>query len=260
MAPAPLSVTSWGTAGPRVVLVHGSGTWGAATFGFAAQRPLAADHQLVVPDRRGYGASPDTARSDPHEDATDIGELLDDGAHLVGHSSGAVVALLVTAARPDRVRSLTLIEPACFQLAPRDPVVAAAIARNRAALDAVPPTIDAEELVRLNYRSAGLPVPEITERHVRATRTALAERPAWDTPIPSEAVANAPRPTLVITGTWENAADDYREHGGRPIMACARVTADLLGAELLRVPGASHWPHQERPDLVNTALSRLWRG
>jgi hypothetical protein len=36
-------------------------------------------------DRLGYGSSPDLDHSDYNVDAADIGELLGDGAHLVGH-------------------------------------------------------------------------------------------------------------------------------------------------------------------------------
>ena len=59
-------------------------------------------------NRRGYGKSPPPAiRQDFEEDAQDIAALLGDGAHLVGHSSGALGALIAAAARPEAVRSLT---------------------------------------------------------------------------------------------------------------------------------------------------------
>ena len=44
--------------------------------------------------------------------------LLADGAHLAGHSSGAVAAMLAAVLRPRAVLSLTLCEPPAFQLAP----------------------------------------------------------------------------------------------------------------------------------------------
>src|SRR5439155_11326804 len=53
-AAGPLNVVLWGS-GDRVVCVHGSLSWGA--FAFRAQRPLADTRSLVLPDRRGYGAS-----------------------------------------------------------------------------------------------------------------------------------------------------------------------------------------------------------
>jgi pimeloyl-ACP methyl ester carboxylesterase len=43
--------------------------------------------------------------------------LLGDGAHLVGHSYGALGALFAAALRPDAVRSLTLVEPPVYGLA-----------------------------------------------------------------------------------------------------------------------------------------------
>jgi pimeloyl-ACP methyl ester carboxylesterase len=42
-------------------------------------------------------------------------------------------------------------------------------------------------------------------------------------------------------------------------MACARVTAERIGARLLRVPGASHYPQVEQPDVVNAALRETFR-
>jgi pimeloyl-ACP methyl ester carboxylesterase len=125
-------VTIWDDAGadaPSVVLVHGTMTWGTACF--EAQRTLARHYRLLVMDRRGFGESPDIDRSDYEVDASDVAELLGDGAHLVGHSYGGVVAMLAAGLRPPIVRSLTLIEPSAFRLAARDPTVAAALERMR---------------------------------------------------------------------------------------------------------------------------------
>lgn len=41
---------------------------------------------------------------------------LDEPVHLVGHSYGGAVALHVARTRPERVRSLTLVEPSAFHL------------------------------------------------------------------------------------------------------------------------------------------------
>ena len=43
------------------------------------------------------------------------------GAHLVGHSYGGVAAMLAAALVPQSVKSLTLIEPGCYQAAADDP-------------------------------------------------------------------------------------------------------------------------------------------
>jgi pimeloyl-ACP methyl ester carboxylesterase len=115
----------WGD-GERVVCIHGSLSWG--TFAFRAQRPLAAARSLVLPNRRGYGASAATGRADFAVDADDVAVLLGDGAHLVGHSYGAVVALLVAARRPHAVRTLTAVEPAALSAARGDAAVEELIA------------------------------------------------------------------------------------------------------------------------------------
>jgi pimeloyl-ACP methyl ester carboxylesterase len=59
-------------------------------------------------------------------------------------------------------------------------------------------------------------------------------------------------------GTSETAPPLYRQRGGWPLMACARITAERIGARLLRVPGASHYPQTERPEAVNDALRAMF--
>jgi len=121
-----IHVTRWGSAGPRVVLVHGGiqgGEGGARSFS-AQERLAARGWQLVVPDRPGHGRSPDPGRPDDAEaDGAWVAELLEDGAHLVGHSFGGCVALAAAAQRPAAVHSLTLIEPAMAAVATHDPRV-----------------------------------------------------------------------------------------------------------------------------------------
>jgi pimeloyl-ACP methyl ester carboxylesterase len=104
-------------------------TWGAACL--EGQKSLAGGYRLLVVDRRGYGSSPDIDRSDYDVDASDVIELLGEGAHLVGHSYGGVVAMFAAGRRPEAARSLALTEPAAFRIAVEDPKVAAARAYRR---------------------------------------------------------------------------------------------------------------------------------
>src|SRR5262245_52969591 len=99
-----LFVDCWGTGTP-VVLVHGSLATGADEW--QAQRPLADEgFRLVVPDRRGYGKSPVAYGEDFLRDADEIVELMDDGAHLVGHSYGGLGVLFAAARRPEATLSV----------------------------------------------------------------------------------------------------------------------------------------------------------
>src|SRR5712691_10075338 len=105
----------------RVVLVHGSVGNGEATW--APLRSLAERFELVVPNRSGYPPNPPLDRIDFEDQVLELEPLLADGSHLVGHSYGGVIALLLAARRPDAVRSLTVNEPPAFAVARGNPEV-----------------------------------------------------------------------------------------------------------------------------------------
>jgi pimeloyl-ACP methyl ester carboxylesterase len=261
VAGPPVHVTIWNESGadaPRAVLVHGTMTWGEECF--SEQRPLAAEFALEVMDRRGFGDSPDVACSDWEVDARDVAGLLGaGGAHLVGHSYGGVVALAAAARWPAAVRSLVLIEPSALRIAEQVPAVKAALERNRAMFTDGSPFrgMSAEDYLR-SGAELGFPVPELTERRLRATRTAMAERPCWEAQIDVEPIARAPFPKVVITGTWDRAHPAYRASTGDALVACGAFVAGQVGARLVQVPGTDHFPHRDRPSLVNALLREVW--
>lgn len=109
-----IAIETWGE-GTRVVLVHGSLATGNDEW--QAQRPLGAQgYQLVVIDRRGYGRSASAPGEDFLRDADDIADLMEGGAHLVGHSYGGLGVMFAAAKRPDATLSVTLLEPAAFAM------------------------------------------------------------------------------------------------------------------------------------------------
>src|SRR6266581_378937 len=120
MRAADLDVLTLGS-GPRVVMVHGSVVDARRTW--RDQLGLAERWSLCLPNRPGFAGSPPLPRGDFEVEAPLVAELLDEGAHLVGHSYGAVIALLAAAARPEAVRSLTVSEPGALGLAAGDPEV-----------------------------------------------------------------------------------------------------------------------------------------
>lgn len=125
--------------GVPLVLIHGDLNNGASAWASQLES-LAPWHRLIVPDRRGHGASPTEPR--PYTiagDAADLAALLDElgveRAHLVGHSYGGLVALEWAVRQPERCRCLHLIEPPYLTLLPDDPDVASIAAAGRAIFD-----------------------------------------------------------------------------------------------------------------------------
>jgi pimeloyl-ACP methyl ester carboxylesterase len=187
-------------AGPPVVLVHGSIVDARRTW--RHQLELAWDWSLVIPNRPGFADSPSLPRGDFEAEAPLIAELLEDGAHLVGHSYGAVIALLAAAARPDAVLSLTVSEPGCLRVARGDPAVDAMIAQGEELYrhrDEIPPG-DFVRLFRSGAHSAHSTPDELPDWLERGARLVAEERPAWQADIPVEALAAAAFPKLVISG------------------------------------------------------------
>lgn len=73
----------------------------------------------ICPDLLGYGAPTQTGArslSDIAQDVLQTAEIFDEPAHLIGHSFGGAVALKLASLRPDRIKSLTLIEPVALNL------------------------------------------------------------------------------------------------------------------------------------------------
>jgi pimeloyl-ACP methyl ester carboxylesterase len=197
-----LEVLVWG-AGSRVVLVHGSAFNGPLTW--KEQAPLEERWRLEVLNRRGYGKSPPPAvRSDFEEDARDIAVLLGDGAHLVGHSYGAVAALYAAALRPQAVRSLVVNEPPAFRSLKGHPAADAIIAAQAAISRDLEPRAFLEAFGKMLMTASAPPPPPLPDplppALEQSVRTTMAQRPAGEAEIPFDALKRTSFPKLVISG------------------------------------------------------------
>lgn len=98
--------------GEPVLFIHGA-LW-ADFLRPLGEQPAFSGFQRIRHHRRGYGESSGPSGGFDTQVA-DIVALLDhlevDKAHLVGHSEGAMIALVLASSHPDRVRSLALLEP-----------------------------------------------------------------------------------------------------------------------------------------------------
>jgi pimeloyl-ACP methyl ester carboxylesterase len=236
---------TWG-AGARAVLVHGSLATGPLEWG--GQRPLADEgYQLVVPTRRAYVPEPVTEGEDFLADTEDIAPLLGDGAHLVGHSYGGIVAMLAAAARPEAVHSLVLAEPPVFSIAPENPDVA--LLRTDVERVFAREGSDREFLESF-LRAVGTPLdelgPEMLSDLTRIVPALRSSRPPWEARVPAEPLAQAPFPILVISGNHHPA-----------FTAMSDALARDLGAERHVVEGAGH-EMQMVTEQFNAVLLALW--
>ena len=126
---SPLHVVRAGTAGPPLVLVHGSAT-DAATWTIQLATRLPASYQVIAYDRRGAGRSPrapGVAWHSIEEHAADLAQVITDAgapALVAGSSCGAAVVLEACRRTPALVRGAILIEPplAADDVAPSVPV------------------------------------------------------------------------------------------------------------------------------------------
>jgi pimeloyl-ACP methyl ester carboxylesterase len=253
-----LHVTVTGS-GPRALLVHGSMSFGALAF--SEQRPLQAEFELHVVDRRGFGRSPAAAGPlDFESDAADIAELLDRPTHLLGHSYGGIVCMLAAVQRPAAVRSLTLIEPPLFGVAMDDPAVALMVERIGEHVDASGGTSE-EEYLRGFLGSWGLelgPRPTLNDIARRSVRRSMDERSPAEARVPLAELARAPFPVLVVRGGWDAVPTTARDLGGRAFSAVCDVLVARLGAELAVFPGAAHQP-QLLGEPFNRRIAEFWR-
>jgi pimeloyl-ACP methyl ester carboxylesterase len=212
----------------RVVLIHGS--VGNAEAWAPVLPTLEERFEVVAPNRSGYPPGPLLERIDFERQAEELAPLLGEGAHLVGHSYGGVISLLIAAAHPERVRSLAVSEPPAFALARGSPAVDDLLERIEEHFERGPrePRAFAEGFLELVGSKTQLPerLSPTLEQGIRAT---MAERLPSEAEIPLNELAAAGFPKLVISGAHHPAFD-----------AVCDVLETRLGAERAVLPGAGH--------------------
>lgn len=239
--------------GPLVVCIPGMGDL-RSTFRHLVPALVASGHRVATMDLRGHGDS--TAQFREYGDratAGDVVALLDrlgEPAALVGNSMGAAAAVLAAAERPASARALILIGPfvrntptplarrLAWRLAMARPWAARVWRMALPSLYAgTRPDDLAEHVARI---AASMRRPGHAAAFARTTRTSHAD---------AEQALGQVRPgtpALVVMG----AADpDFADPAAE-----ARWVADRLGADVVMVPEAGHYPQAQRPDVVGPAI------
>lgn len=252
--------------GEPVVLVHGSFSTGPATF--PALRPLRDRYRLLVVDRRGYGGSPAAAPGVAGwpVDRDDVAALLEElgGAHLVGHSYGGVVALLVAGARPDLVRSLVVVEPPLFAISRHPEAVALTAALDD--LRAQGAHLDIREYTTRFFWTLTRTPREDVERFTSgwsdadwaAAEASRREEPPMRAPVDLAALRALTAPQVVATGGWPAELAGEGTRCGEAFAAVADQVAAGTGAERVVFEHSTHSPQLTEPKGVAALLRRTW--
>ena len=230
--------------GPPLILVHGA--IGDRTSFRSLEPLLAANHTVVVMDRRGHGRSGDSMSAysieQEFEDVAVVAASLDGPVDLFGHSFGATVCL-GAAARTANLRRLVLYEPS--------PGIAAASAAFVARLEDLVARGDREGALALaliefagfgpddleQYRASPLWAPRVAAAHT-IPREVRAEE-AW---VPTaESVGRLAKPVLLLVGSESPA---WARQGAEAI---AEVVADSRIAVL---DGQGHMATVTAPELL----------
>ena len=214
--------------GDPLVLLHG-GMTDSRQFGLNVGA-LAERHRVLLPDRRGHGRTADVEGPISYEvmaaDTVAFLEAVGCGpAHLVGHSDGGNVALLVALHRPDLVREVVMI------------------GGNFAPGGLVPGALDPDEMLPFVQGAYGEVSPDGID-HLPVVIAKVARMWAEEPLLTEADLAQVSRRVLVMVGdddavTLEHTVALYR---------------GLSGSELAVVPGTSHLLPLEKPDLVNRLI------
>jgi pimeloyl-ACP methyl ester carboxylesterase len=217
-------------AGEPLVLLHGG--LSDARFFEKNAGPLAERFHVFTPDARGHGRTPDVQGPLTFDLMADdtiafLEGVVGGSAHLVGHSNGAFVALLIALRRPELVRRLVLVSGGFH----RDGFVLHGDQFDvDAAVDALGPTY-------------GEVSPD-GEEHFRVVVEKTAEMERTEPALPQAELGNVKARTLVMFGdddlvTMEHANSTYE---------------GIPNSELAIVPGTSHFLLQEKPALCNEII------
>jgi pimeloyl-ACP methyl ester carboxylesterase len=241
--------------GPPVLLVHGSAS--SRRLWRALIERLAPRYRVIAPDLIGYGESSAWhagARATDLDVVNAFARAVGEPLHLVGHSYGGALALRAARELGSRLASLTLIEPAAFDLLdPRGDAPA------RAEIEAVAGRhveliadgeIEACAAHFMGYwigADAWAAMPAETRARIVPTMPKIAAefRMLFRSPEALGAYRRLRVPTLLVRGTRTTLA----AHG-----VVERLAATLPQCDLVEIPGAGHMAPLSHADAVNAAI------
>jgi esterase len=245
-------------AGAPLVILHG--LYGNQANWATHARHLAQHYAVVALDARNHGQSPHADTMSLDAMANDVADTLDalglDDAHLLGHSMGGKTAMLLALRKPERVRSLVVVDiaPVAYERG-LDPVLNALCSVD---LAQVKSRGDAD--AQLAERITSKPVRDFLLTNLQRSadgsfewrinlpviRRCFEEITGW--PVENLSYAG---PTLFIRG--EESSYVLPEYH-------ATMREQFPNGTLKSLAGAGHWVHSEKPEAVQRLVENFLAG
>lgn len=253
-----------GTAGPPLVLVHGS--WGSHHSWDPVAPRLAESFRVVTYDRRGHSESERVpGQGSIHEDVADLAALIEHlglaPASVAGSSWGSIITLRLAITRPELLRAIVCHEPPLIALIADDPEVRPIAEGVRTRIAAVIERLaagdnagGAERFVETVAMGPGmwakLPLPA-QQTFIENGPTYLDEfRDPDQQSIDLDQVRTISTPALLTRGDQSPAM----------FPAINRILAGAIpGVDLLLFPGAGHVPHLSHPAEYAAAVTSFMK-
>lgn len=251
------SLLNWVSTGPdntsTVLLIHPVGL--DLTYWDRQIEALQSAYNVVALDLPGHGRSAGRSQGWSFDEAVRVVagliEVVGAGSvHLVGISFGGMIAQATVLARPELIRSLTLIGTASMF---PEPVRAGMRSRAEAVRDGGMEAVLQSSLERWFTPATMLRRPDLIDR---VSKTVLADNPAihaaiWDIIADFnvyDRLGEVQCPTLVLVGELDPST---------PPSAASVLAEGIRGARMVVFPKTSHMAMLESPDAVNAELKQF---
>lgn len=254
--PVSLFVDDYGV-GPPVIILHG--LFGSSVNWRRIGRFLAKHHRVMALDLRNHGRSPQVETMRYAEMVDDLFALMDREkllrATLLGHSMGGKVAMLAALQQPERVLELIIVDIAPVPY--RRDYAQIITALQGVNLNRVVRRADAD--VQLKQWIADMRLRSFLLQNL----VSEAGRYRWRPSLP--AIAGALPDLLGFPDLspsrrcWAKSLfvrgeqSDYVVSEYYPV-----IRARFPLAEIVTIPGASHWVHADQPEPFQSALQRFF--
>jgi pimeloyl-ACP methyl ester carboxylesterase len=246
--------------GVPVVLVHGTlsdyRTWSGQTDAFSEHfRTIAVSLRRYYPDRWDGKGEYATLRQHAVDLANFIVALNTGPVHVVGHSRGGDVVLLMASARPDLVRSVVLMDPTpLLALLPQTTTAAAEAEKRRQFIAAAVERLDQGDVDGGLERfidgvlspGAWQKMPEGPKQVIRDNAHSIRSLPTdAQEPFACADVGRIARPVLLVTG----------ERSPRPYgLMLEALEPCLASSRKETISNAAHAMHLTNPTVFNAAV------